>query len=143
VLPITEVQDFDPPPGGGEEHSDEAQLATDGDPGTSWQTEEYTTRNFGNAKPGVGLWVRLDGPHDITTVAVTTLAGGWSAEIYVADQPGSTLQAWGQARASGNDLGTPHTFDVSGARGQYVLVWCTHLPSSNKLEIAEIKVEGR
>jgi eukaryotic-like serine/threonine-protein kinase len=143
VLPITEAQDFDPPPGGGNEHSDEAPLAIDGNPGTAWQTEEYSNRNFGNAKPGVGLWVRLDGPHDITTVTVTALEGGWSAEIYVADQPGNSLQAWGQARATGDDLGTSHPFGVQGARGQYVLVWCTRLPPSNKLEIAEIKVEGR
>jgi hypothetical protein len=143
VLPITEARDFDPPPGDGSEHSDETPRAIDGDPGTSWQTEEYSNRNFGNAKPGVGLWVHLDAAHDITTVTVTTVAGGWSGEIYVADQPGSSLQAWGQARATGDDVGSSHAFDVKGARGQYVLVWCTHLPPSNKLQIAEIKVEGR
>jgi eukaryotic-like serine/threonine-protein kinase len=143
ALPIVEARDFDPPPGGGSEHSDEAQLAIDDDPGSAWQTEEYSNRNFGNAKPGVGIWVKLDAPHDITKVSVTALQSGWSGEIYVADQPGSTLDAWGPARASGENLGTTHPFDLNGARGEYVLVWCTQLPASHKLEIGDIKVEGR
>lgn len=142
VLPIVEASAFDPF-ADGVEHSDEAPRVFDGDPGTAWQTDRYNNRNFGNAKPGVGLWVRLDAPRDITTVTVTTLEGGWTGEIYVADQAGTSLQAWGPPRATGDNLGTSHPFDVKGARGQYVLVWCTHLPPSNKLQIAEIKVEGR
>jgi len=141
ALPIVEASAFDPFVDG-EEHSSEAPRAIDADPGTAWQTDGYSNRNFGNAKPGVGLWVQLDAPHDITSVTVTTLEGGWSGEIYTADQPGSTLDAWGPARATGDDLSTVHRFDVN-ARGQYVLVWCTQLPPSNKLQIGDIKVEGR
>jgi len=140
VLPISEAAAFDPF-ADGNEHDNEAPLAIDGDPGTAWQTEQYNSRDLD--KPGVGLWVRLDAPHDITSVTVTTLQGGWNGQIYVADQAGSTLQAWGPARATGDNVGASHPFDVKGARGQYVLVWCTNLPTSNKLQIAEIKVEGR
>ena len=43
----------------------------------------------------------------------------------------------------GDSLAATHAFDVSNARGKYVLVWCTQLPSSNKLQIGDIKVEGR
>ncbi|MDQ6853389.1 MAG: hypothetical protein M3046_06805, partial [Actinomycetota bacterium] len=143
VLPIAEAKDFDPFGPDGAEHPNETRRAIDGDPATAWPTEEYSNRNFGNAKPGVGLWVRLDAPHDITTVTVTTLEGGWSADIYVADQAGTSLDAWGPVRATGDNLGTSHPFDLKGAHGQYVLVWCTHLPPSNKLQIAEINVEGR
>ena len=141
ALPIVEASAFDPFVDG-EEHSSEAPRAIDGDPGTAWQTDGYSNRNFGNAKPGVGLWVQLDAPHDITSVTVTALEGGWSGEIYAADQPGSTLDAWGPARATGDNLPTVHRFDLN-ARGQYVLVWCTQLPPSNKLQIGDIKVEGR
>lgn len=141
VLPIVEASAFDPFVDG-EEHSSEAPRAIDGDPGTAWQTDGYSNRNFGNAKPGVGLWVQLDAPHDITSVTVTTLEGGWSGEIYVADQPGSTLDAWGPARATGDNIPATHAFALN-ARGQYVLVWCTQLPPSNKLQIGDIKVEGR
>ncbi len=141
VLSIVEASAFDPFVDG-EEHSSEAPRAIDADPGTAWQTDGYSNRNFGNAKPGVGLWVQLDAPHDITSVTVTALESGWSGEIYVADQPGSTLGAWGPARATGDSVPAVRRFDLN-ARGQYVLVWCTQLPPSNKLQIGDIKVEGR
>ena len=143
ALPITEAQDFDPPPGDGSEHGDEARFAIDGDPRSTWQTESYSNRNFGNAKPGVGLWVQLDASHEISAVTVTTLEDGWSAQIYVADQPGSTLAAWGPVRASADDVAATHTFALSNTRGQYLLVWCTQLPDSTKLQIGDVKVEGR
>jgi putative peptidoglycan lipid II flippase len=141
-LPITEAQDFDPLGEGGE-HGDEVQLAVDDNPGTRWQTESYSNRNFGNAKAGVGIWVELDGSHDITSVTVTALEGGWSGEIYVADQPGTSLDAWGPPRASSNDVPPTHAFPLTDAQGRYVLVWCTQLPPSYKLQIGDIKVEGR
>ncbi|HEY3095665.1 MAG TPA: protein kinase [Acidimicrobiia bacterium] len=142
ALQIVEAKDFDPPPGDGSEHSDEAPRAIDDDPGTVWQTEEYNNRNFGNAKPGVGLWVKLDAPHDIAAVTVATRETGWSGQIYVADQPGDALDAWGQPRASGDDVPATNKFQLNGARGQYVLLWCTRLPASNKLQVGDIKVEG-
>jgi tRNA A-37 threonylcarbamoyl transferase component Bud32 len=142
ALPIAAAHDFDPPPGGGSEHPEDAHFAIDGDPGTAWQTEGYSNRNFGNAKSGVGLWVQLEAAHDVTTVTVTTLEDGWSAQIYVADQPGSSLDAWGPARASGDNLPAVQHFDLN-ARGQYVLIWCTQLPQSDKLQIGDVKVEGR
>jgi serine/threonine-protein kinase len=142
VLPIATATDFDPL-GDGREHPDEVQRAIDGDPTTAWQTDRYSNRNFGNAKAGVGLWVKLDAAHDITSVTVTTLEDGWSAQIYVADQPGGSLDVWGQARAAGNNLPAVHRFDVKGVRGQYVLIWCTQLPPSAKLQVGDVKVEGR
>jgi serine/threonine-protein kinase len=142
ALPIAAAKDFDPPPGDGSEHPQDVHFAIDGDPATAWQTESYSNRNFGNAKSGVGLWVQLDAAHDVTAVTVTTLEDGWSAQIYVADQPGSSLDAWGPARASGDNLPAVRRFDLN-ARGQYVLIWCTQLPPSDKLQIGDVKVEGR
>ena len=46
------MSDFDPLGTGGE-HSEEVRFAIDGNPGTSWTTETYTTDNFG--KEGVGI----------------------------------------------------------------------------------------
>jgi serine/threonine-protein kinase len=143
ALPITKAQDFDPPPGDGGEHPEDTQFAIDGDPRTAWQTSTYSNRNFGNAKSGVGLWVQLDASHEISAVTVTTVDDGWSAQIYVADQPGDTLAAWGPARASGDNVPAVHTFPLSNARGQYVLIWCTQLPQTDKLQIGDVKVEGR
>jgi len=143
ALPITKAQDFDPPPGDGSEHPEETHFAIDGDPRTTWQTEGYSNRNFGNAKPGVGLWVQLDASHEISAVTVTTVDDGWSAQIYVADQPGDTLAEWGPARASGDNIPAVHTFTLSNTRGQYVLIWCTQLPQTDKLQIGDVKVQGR
>jgi len=142
VLPVVKASAFDPE-ADGSEHSSEAPLAVDSDSGTSWQTDRYANRSFGNAKSGVGLWVQLDGSHNITSVTVTALEGGWSGQIYVADQPGGTLDAWGAPRATGDNNQAAHPFALNDARGQYVLVWCTQLPPSNKLQIGDIKVEGR
>jgi hypothetical protein len=87
--------------------------------------------------------VKLDAPHDITSVTVTSPEGGWNGQIYVADQPGDSLDAWGQPRATGDNVPATHPFALNGVRGQYVLVWCTRLPPSNKLQVGDIKVEGR
>jgi hypothetical protein len=140
ALRIVEASAFDPL-GDGEEHSGEAPRAIDSDPGTVWQTDRYNSRDLD--KPGVGLWVQLDAPHDITSVTVTSLEGGWNGQIYVADQPGGTLEAWGQPRASSDNIPATHRFDLNGARGQYALIWVTRLPPSNKLQIGDIKVDGR
>jgi eukaryotic-like serine/threonine-protein kinase len=140
VLPIVEASAFDPFVDG-EEHSSEAPRVFDRDPGTAWQTDRYNSRDLD--KPGVGLWVRLDAPYDITSVTVMALEGGWSGEIYVADQPGDSLAAWGQPRQSGDNIPATHAFPLTNTQGQYVLVWCTQLPPSNKLQIGDIKVEGR
>ena len=143
ALPLVAAHDFDPPPGDGSEHPEDTQFAIDGDPGTTWQTESYSNRNFGNAKPGVGLWVQLDAPHDISSVVVTTLDNGWSAQIYVADQPGSTLASWGPVRTAGNNVPAVNTFKLNNTHGQYVLIWCTQLPTTDKLQIGDVKIEGR
>jgi serine/threonine protein kinase len=140
VLPIVEASAFDPFGDGGE-HSSEAPRAFDSNPNTVWQTDGYNSRDLD--KPGVGLWVQLDARHDITTVTVTALEGGWSGEIYVADQPGTSLDAWGPPRASSDNIPATHAFPLSSTQGQYVLVWCTQLPPSNKLQIGDFKVEGR
>ena len=52
--PVEDVtaDDYDPS-GDDSEHGEEAQLAVDGDAGTSWPTEEYDTGSF--QKDGVGL----------------------------------------------------------------------------------------
>ena len=119
----------------------EAPLAIDGDPPAPRGRRSATAVAISSTKPGVGLWIDLDAPHDISSVTVTALEGGWSGQIYVADQPGNTLDAWGH-RAHGRQRPRRHPFAVN-ARGQYVLVWCTQLPPANKLQIGDIKVEGR
>ena len=49
------VRDFDPAPGDGRERSATVPNAVDGDAGTVWETERYSTGQFGGLKGGVGL----------------------------------------------------------------------------------------
>ena len=68
---------------------------------------------------------------------------GWAGRIYVASSPESTLAGWGDAAATGEDLGTTATFDLGDApAGSAVLVWITHLPDSGVLRIGNVQVFG-
>ncbi|MGH8985389.1 MAG: protein kinase domain-containing protein [Acidimicrobiia bacterium] len=143
--PVTIVgaDDFDPLGDDQEENQESAGNVFDGNPRTAWETEQYQApaQEFGGAKDGVGIFVELDGVDDLSTVTVTADEAGWSAEVYVADQPGADLAAWGQTRGTVDDAGT--TADIAlrdGTRGRYVLVWLTRLPPSGKLRVSDIRV---
>jgi eukaryotic-like serine/threonine-protein kinase len=141
-IALVSATDFDPLGDGGESGGSVGN-AIDGNPATAWETEQYQApqQEFGGNKDGVGLFVELDAVHDIDDVAVTTDESGWSADVYVADEPATDLAGWGQARGSTSDAGT--TADIpldSGTRGRYVLLWLTRLPSSGKLHVNEIQI---
>jgi serine/threonine-protein kinase len=141
-IALVNAADFDPL-GDGAESGGSVGNAIDGDPATAWETEQYQApqQEFGGNKDGVGLFVELDAVHDVDDVTVTTDETGWSADVYVADQPSDDLTGWGQPRGSTTDAGT--TADISldsGARGRYVLLWLTRLPSNGKLHVNDIQI---
>lgn len=143
--PITIVgaDDFDPLGDDQEENQESTGNVFDGNPQTAWETEQYEApaQEFGGAKDGVGVFVELDGVHDLSTVTVTAEETGWSAEVYVADQPGADLAAWGQARGAVDDADTTAEITLDdGTRGQNVLLWLTRLPPSGKLNVSDIRV---
>jgi len=135
--------DFDPEGDDGEENPDQVNAITDGDAQTTWNTQTYNTRDWGNAKAGVGLVLALDGEHAIDDVVVATREAGWSADIYVASDPADDLAGWGTPVTSGQELEADHTFTLDNATGRYVLVWFTRLPPASRLEVASIQVVGR
>jgi eukaryotic-like serine/threonine-protein kinase len=135
---IAGATDFDPEGGDGE-HPETVQRVIPGADG-SWTTETYSSTDVGG-KSGVGLYLTLTGPADISAVEVDADASGWSAQIYVADTPSDTLAGWGEPVAAGENLGPSARFTVDPPRrGSAVLVWITHLPDSRKLAIAEVRV---
>ena len=139
---IAGAADFDPL-GDGRESPSTVAGAIDGDPATGWRTETYTTPDFGRAKDGVGLQLDLGERRDVAAVEVATDLRGWSAEIFVADRAGSTLDEWGAARATGSDLGTTARLDLDdGSEGRFVLLWLTRLPPSGRLVVNEVRVAG-
>jgi serine/threonine-protein kinase len=142
-ISLINAVDFDPL-GDGAEGGSGVGNAIDDDPATAWETEQYQApqQEFGGNKDGVGLYVELDAGHEIDAVTVTTEEEGWSADIYVADEPGDTLSAWGSPLGSVSDTSTSEVIDLdSGASGRYVLLWLTRLPSNGKLHVTGIQVE--
>jgi serine/threonine-protein kinase len=131
-----------PPPG---ENDDLAPLAIDGNPDTAWSTEGYNTRDFDahRLKAGVGLWVDLGSSQAVTSVELLSPTRDWSATIYAADAPGTTLADWGEPVGGGRNLGADDRIAIDGATGRYVLVWITDLgngPAQVKAELAEVRV---
>jgi F5/8 type C domain len=130
--PITGVtaRDFDPQGTDGGENPDEAGLAVDGDPSTSWQTSRYD-QQFGPAglKTGVGLVLDLGASHDVTEVDLTTLGSPTGVQVYVTAQNPTTLRG---AKAAGQSTitGTRGTVSLDpSTSGRYVVVWLTRLPA--------------
>jgi len=134
---------FDPPPGDAREHDSDLEALVDGDPSTAWTTESYDNK-LGALKPGVGVTFRLDSSHRLGRVTVTSATRGWSAQIFLADAPKSTLQAWGSPVVSNNDVGGGQTsFDLGGRSAAAVLLWITDLGDANSLvSISEVTFSG-
>lgn len=123
---ISAVDDFDPE-GDGIEHPELTGAAVDGDPATAWTTEEYSA-GLSGLKPGVGLALELAEPGTIREVVVDSPSAGWSADIYVAETVGASLEDWGAPVASAQDISSGgHTFETGDVQGSAVLLWISGL----------------
>jgi len=100
----------------------------DGDPTTVWTTEEYRSADFGGLKPGVGLYLLVDGVHRLTELALTSPSRSWTFDVYVASRASPTLAGWGVPVANGIEVtGATTVVGLHGASGSAVLVWITNL----------------
>lgn len=130
VVPIAALTSFDPPPGDGSEYPDEVGLAHDGKQGTAWRTQQYTSRDFGHLKPGVGLLVDLGRVRRITEVDVTFPRAGSSVELRAmpatATTSGARLKDYPLVAAQSN-VGQAVALR-SNVSARYWLVWLTALP---------------
>ena len=142
TVTIASVRSFDPEGSDGEENEARARLAHDGDPATSWTTDRYNTRSFGGLKRGVGLVLGLEGGASLARLEVRSPTSGWSASVYVADQPGRTLDDWGRPVATRSGIAGDATFDLRGRRAGAVLVWITDPGEANRAEVAEVALSG-
>lgn len=139
---------FDPPPGSQSEHDDELPLATDGDAGTAWTTEEYKTRAFGGLKGGVGIVLPLAKVAELDRIEVDSPTAGWAVEIYAAEQPAGDAAGWGKPLATADGVDGSTELDLHGARGLAVLVWITDLGDGTvgdpfSVAIAEVRIFGK
>lgn len=146
TLPATfdNATSFDPLGSDRLENEAQAKNALDANPGTSWSTETYGSRKFGNLKQGVGLSLTLPTSSTLNDLKVTSPSNGWSAEIYVANQAGTSLASWGRpVTAATNVASGSTTFNLSGMKGSNVLIWITDLGNANKVAIEEITLNPR
>ncbi|MDS1271462.1 hypothetical protein RIF23_14280 [Lipingzhangella sp. LS1_29] len=117
---------FDPE-GDGDEHSDRAGEAIDGDNSTGWSTQGYTSAQFGNLKSGVGLLVDMGADVEVSELDLHLGDGGTDLEVRVGDEVdlGALSPVHSETGVSGE---LPVTLSEP-AEGQYVLIWLTELPS--------------
>ncbi len=141
---IASTTEFDPSPGDGDE-TGTGDLAIDGDPETTWDSERYDTQDFGGLKDGVGLIVEVDGrPESISTVEIRSANEGWDAEIYVAEgEPPEELESWGSPVGTVSGGGTRERVELQGEPGTAYLIWITNPPEAEdgfRMQIGEVRL---
>jgi hypothetical protein len=117
---------FDPL-GDNDEHNEAAFRALDGNAGTFWYTQSYTTRSFGAIKEGVGLIIEFEEPRPVDRLLVSANRVGWAARVYEADGVSPSLEGWGEPIAAFSDLGQSADLDVPDISVTSVLLWITDI----------------
>jgi eukaryotic-like serine/threonine-protein kinase len=149
-LALTGAAAFDPPPGDGQEHSDDVGLAVDGSPESVWSTETYTAPVISDAisgKEGVGLVIETEEPVQATSMTIRSPTPGWTATIYgAAEGPPTTLAGWGQPISDPVQMGTDQTIQLAEKPSKYFLIWITQLATAddgdNVVEIGDVTLSG-
>lgn len=136
---------FDPPfgaAGGDGENDEEAGLAVDGDPDTSWSTERYDNPDITLLKPGVGLILDLGGTRTVDRLAVRSPTEGWTAQVHVLDAaPEGPLPADAEPVAEVADIAGDVDIPLAGTEGSVVVLWITRTGPDGVVEVAEATVE--
>jgi transcriptional regulator with XRE-family HTH domain len=122
-----------------------AHLAIDGNPGTAWRSDWYTSAAFGNLYPGTGLLVNMGRPVTITSARIRFgPARGGSFQLRVGGRPSL---AGLRPVAHGIPAGVARLRLASPARGRYVLIWFTRLPvdpsGSYRASVYDLRLQGR
>jgi eukaryotic-like serine/threonine-protein kinase len=124
---------YDPPPGDGREHDEDAPNATDGNLATYWSTESY--QSFSATKSGVGLVLDAGKSVELSRVRVQTDTPGFTAEI----QAGGSSSGPFHGVSSSETVGTSADFAVHGS-ARYWVVWITAL--EGRAHVNEVTASG-
>jgi serine/threonine-protein kinase len=116
---------YDPPPGDGAEDDSRVAAATDRNASTYWETEHYTTVDFGNLKQGVGLVLDAGRSMRLGTIEVRTPTPGFEATVKAGDSPNGPFPDEA-ASTQTVDARTTFTLHVSSPHRYYV-IWITAL----------------
>jgi hypothetical protein len=124
------------PQGDGSEHDERLAQATDGDLSSYWETEHYSSPDFGNLKPGVGLVLDAGAPVRLSTIQLATDTPGFTAEIQAGDSPTGSFSSVSDSKTVGNS--TRFSLDASSPK-RYYLVWITALPTGGEAHVNEVR----
>jgi eukaryotic-like serine/threonine-protein kinase len=153
AVPLTQTAAHDYNPfGTGPENREKDQNAVDGDPNTSWSTEQYYDGTLKkSAGTGVGLYVDAAPALAGKQIEIQTPTPGFAAQIYVANHinlslpygDATPLTARGWQGPVGEDAdvrsGARIKLNLGGARYRYYLVWIVKLPPGmESASIAEL-----
>jgi hypothetical protein len=134
AIALQGIRAYDPPPGDGTEHDDQAPNATDGDGATFWKTETYNTF----FKPGVGLVLDAGAQRQAKRMVVRTDTPGFTAEIRAGASP---TGPWKTVAPGKTTTGvTPYA--LSGADARYYMVWITDLGGMSVAHVNEVSAKG-
>jgi eukaryotic-like serine/threonine-protein kinase len=150
AIEIVDGGDHDPFGSGGGEHGDRVPEAFDGDPETYWRTQQYRGNpQLGGLKPGVGIWLDLGEPHEVTDLVVSTTNPGASFTVFVGEAPpsgGEAPEDWGSAVADVSDAGAEQHVELEEpTEGQVWLLWFTSLPPDGgrfRATVSEVRFEA-
>jgi eukaryotic-like serine/threonine-protein kinase len=145
---VADGSDFDPL-GDGAEHPGDIPNLLDGDPETTWNSEGYDSVELGNLKPGVGFYLVLQEPADVTGVEIDARSNNWSVELYVASEAAGDIDGWGEPVAHAEGLGDGRSsipFPEPTPTGA-VLFWFTRMGDETdggryRVSIADVEVLG-
>jgi serine/threonine-protein kinase len=123
------------PDGGDGEHDSEAPLATDGSPGSYWQTSSYRSSLSDIGKSGVGVVLDAGAPRELSRISVTTDTPGYTAEIRAGNSPEGPFQTVGGGKA----VAATTAWDLDGGEARYYVVWITDLGEHSQVHVNEVK----
>jgi len=138
------AHDFDPLGDNHSEHPETVSAAIDGDPDTSWSTENYVAGDL--QKAGVGIFINTDPAVAAKAMKVLSSTPGYAATVYGSQSPDAPTAAPGQdpdwvKLAVDESAGTKQVFDFDSNTTLYrhYLLWITKLPpGATSVKIAEI-----
>lgn len=138
-IAILSATGFDPE-GDQKENNDQAARVFDGDITTSWSSERYQTKQFGNLKKGVGVVLDLGQPTSVHEVTIDLGSGPVDVTVYAA-----TGASRDGATVIGDATDASGKVQIKAAsplkETQYVIVWFTKLVkdgSQYRASISEI-----
>ncbi|MFL6129016.1 MAG: protein kinase family protein [Mycobacteriales bacterium] len=122
-------------PKGDKAESAKIQLATDGDPATTWPTAHYTQRSntFGGLKDGIGIAYDFGQSTALREITVSTDRPGTSIQILAGDSPDAPdSSAYAMVGEKADTQPTNKITVKAGTEARYYIVWLTRLTSDGE-----------